>query len=72
MLTHPLPSRLSRLSLSPRYAPLMGASEYVGIVGRYQALQQTIVAALITAPAGLLTYKTIAPAVAALSGGHGA
>jgi len=52
-----------------RYAPLQ-TSEYAGLLDRYKATQQSIVAALLTAPAGLLTYKTVAPAVAVVFGGH--
>lgn len=55
-----------------RYAPLQ-TSEYAGFLDRYKATQQSVVAALLTAPAGLLTAKTVGPAVAAAGvvlGGH--
>ena len=54
-----------------QYAP-MQASEYRRVLDKAKALEQSLLAALVTAPAGLLTYKTVAPAVAASLklGGH--
>ena len=51
-----------------QYAPLQ-SSEYARALDRYKALQQSILAAVVTAPAGLLAYKTVAPAVATVFGG---
>ena len=51
-----------------RYAPLQ-SSEYTRGLERYKALQQSIVAAALTAPAGLLAYKGVVPAVATVFGG---
>lgn len=53
-----------------QYAPLQ-TSEYRGMLDRYKAVEQSIFAAILTAPAGLLTYKTVAPAVAVVLGSHG-
>ena len=44
------------------YAPLQSEGT---LLDKYKAMQDSIVAALLTAPAGLLTYKTVAPVVAA-------
>ena len=53
-----------------QYAPLQ-ASEFSGLLDRYKAAEQSLVAALLTAPAGLVTFKTVAPAVAVVLGQGG-
>ena len=54
-----------------QYAP-MQASEYRRVLDKAKALEQLWFAALATSPAGILMYKTVAPAVAASLkfGGH--